>query len=64
MERSELALADGLINQIDYAKATDALAISKLEYEHAVQSARLQQQTLAHTIRNTEKTALSASSSS
>ena len=55
MERSNTALTDGLITQIDYSKAKDALAIAKLEYEHAVQSARLQQKTLEHTIRNTEK---------
>jgi HlyD family secretion protein len=55
MERSNTSLADGLITQIDYAKAKDALAIAKLEYEHAVQSARLLQETLAHTSRNTEK---------
>ncbi len=55
MERSDTSLASGLINQIEYAKAKDALAIAKLEYKHAVQSARLQQKTLEHTIRNTEK---------
>jgi HlyD family secretion protein len=55
LERSAVARADGLINQIEYAKAEDALAIAKLEYEHAVQNARLQEETLGHTIRNTEK---------
>jgi HlyD family secretion protein len=55
MDRSDVALADGLINRIEYSKAKDALAISKLEYEHAVQSARLQRETLEHTSRHTEK---------
>ena len=55
MERSDTSLAHGLINQIEYAKAKDALAIARLEYEHAVQSARLQAETLEYTIRNTEK---------
>ena len=55
MERSDTALADGLLNQIEYAKSKDALAIARLEYEHAVQNARLQQETLEHTLRNTEK---------
>ena len=55
MGRSETAAADGLINQIDYAKAQDALAIATLEYEHSIQDARLRKETLAHTIRNAEK---------
>ncbi len=55
MQRSDTSLAEGLITQIDYAKAKDALAIAKLEYEHAVQSARLLRETLEHTSRNTEK---------
>jgi len=55
MERSDTARADGLITQMEYAKAKDALAIARLEYEHAVASARLQRQTLGHTSRNTEK---------
>ena len=55
MERSNTSLADGLITQIDYAKAKDALAIAKLEHQHAVQSALLLRETLAHTSRITEK---------
>ena len=55
MERSETVLAQGLINQIEYAKAKDALAVARLEYEHAVQNARLQRETLKHSLRNTEK---------
>ncbi|MEE8538065.1 MAG: biotin/lipoyl-binding protein, partial [Acidobacteriota bacterium] len=55
MERSDTSLAHGLINQIEYAKAKDALAIARMEHEHAVQNAGLQRETLDHTIRNTEK---------
>ena len=55
MQRSNMALADGLINQIEFDKTEDNLAIAKLEYEHSVQSARLQRETLGHTIRTTEK---------
>lgn len=55
MDRSETARAEGLINQIEYAQAQDALAIAILEYEHGVQNARLQQETLEHTLRNAEK---------
>lgn len=54
MERSDAALADGLINQVEHAKARDTLAIARLEYTHAVQSVRLQRKTLEHTSRNTE----------
>ena len=55
MNRSDAARADGLINEIEYAKAKDALAVAVLEYEHGVQNARLQQQTLEHSIRTVEK---------
>jgi HlyD family secretion protein len=55
MQRSDTARAEGLINQIEYAKAKDALAIATLEYEHEVQNARLQRETLEYTIRNAEK---------
>ncbi len=55
MNRSDAARADGLINEIEYAKAKDALAVAALEYEHGVQNARLQQQTLEHSIRTVEK---------
>ncbi len=36
MERSESVFAQGLINQMEFAKAKDALAVARLEYEHAV----------------------------
>ncbi len=55
MNRSDTARADGLINEIEYAKAKDALAIATLEYEHGVQNAQLQRVILEHTIRNAEK---------
>jgi HlyD family secretion protein len=55
MDRADTGQADGLINQIEYAKAQDALAIARLEYKHGVQNARLQQESLEHTIRNAEK---------
>ena len=55
MQRSSSALADGLINQIEFDKSEDGLAIARLEYEHAVQSARLQKETLGHTFRTKEK---------
>jgi HlyD family secretion protein len=55
MDRSDTARADGLINEIEYAKAKDALAIATLEYKHGVQNAQLQRKTLDHTIRNVEK---------
>ena len=55
MERSDTVLAAGLINQIEHAKARDALAIARLEYEHAVQNARLQWESLEHAFLNTEK---------
>jgi HlyD family secretion protein len=55
MERSDIALADGLVNQIEYAEAQDALAIARLEYKHAAANAALEIETLEHAIRNTEK---------
>jgi HlyD family secretion protein len=55
MKRSDTALADGLISQIEYAQVQDGLAIARLEHEHSVENARLRRQTLEHTIRNTEK---------
>jgi HlyD family secretion protein len=61
MSRSETARADGLINQIDYSKAQDALAIATLEYEHSIQDARLRKETLEHTIRNALMTVIDLS---
>ncbi len=55
MDRSDAALANGLLNRIEYDKAKDDLAIARLEYAHAVQNAELQRKTLDHTLRNTEK---------
>jgi HlyD family secretion protein len=55
MDRSDAALANGLLNRIEYDKAEDDLAIARLEYAHAVQNAELQRKTLDHTVRNTEK---------
>lgn len=55
MNRSEQMHSEGLINQIEYEKAKDDLRIAQLEYEHAVASARLDEQTLDYEVRDTEK---------
>ena len=55
MQRMRQARSEGLINQIEYAEAEDSLGIAELEYEHAVESARLQTETMDHSLRTTEK---------
>ncbi len=55
MDRQKITFDQGLTSRMDFDKAKDNLAIAELEYHHSVESAQLQDETLAMEVRNTAR---------
>lgn len=54
LERMRVSMEHGVIRRVDYDQANDALRIARLQHAHAVEDARLQEETLQFELRTRE----------